>query len=149
MVSKTTSQKEAKVILLELEDIWKKFDTVYNSLSDEDWNKKFGKDWVFADQPYHLAFFDRMVAQSLLDGSKNTNRKKLHLKTMEHINKWNEQEFKKRPKKYTPQQSLNDFRKSHELLRKTVEKQKSWEEKVWLPLFFGWVPALDSLASSL
>ncbi len=137
----------AKEILAELEDIWKKYDHIYNAFSEEQWNKKYGKDWVFADQPYHLAFFDRMVADSLLQGEK-PKQKNLY-STMAQINAWNEQEFQKRPKNYSPQQALDDFRKSHVAIRKAAGKIKSWDAAVWMPLFFGSVSAIAALEASL
>jgi len=148
-MAKTKSpQTEAKEILSELEDLWKKFDRIYYSFTDQEWERKFGKDWTYSDQAYHLAFFDRMVATALATPA--TSKKKPDLMTnFAEINAWNESEFKKRPKKYTAKDSLNDFRKSHELLRIAFAKTKNWKEKVWLPLFFGEVSAVDALNASL
>lgn len=143
-----TSQlnNDAKQILSELEDLWKKFDKIYSALSEEDWNKKYGKEWIFADQPFHLAFFDRMVAKALMGGSK---KGKLFLKDMAQINAWNESEFRKRPKHFTYKQSLEEFRRSHEDLRKAASKINKWDQQVWMPLFFGWGSAKDCLNASL
>ena len=142
-------RKEAEETLLELEDIWKKFDRVYDSLSEDKWQAKFGRDWIFADQPYHLSFFDRMVANSLSQSAKISKKDRFLLKDLGQINSWNEREFKKRPKSYTPQDSRREFEKSHEAIRKAFAKQQSWDEKVWMPLFFGWVDALEAIAASL
>jgi hypothetical protein len=44
-----------------LENLWRVYDTLFDSLSAADWRRKHGKDWAIGDLPYHLYYFDRDV----------------------------------------------------------------------------------------
>src|ERR1051325_11841036 len=69
-------------IKAELEHGWKLFDDAYAALSEADWSRKFGKTWTFADHPYHLAYFDAMIAKSLAEGD-HPPADRMHLRSME------------------------------------------------------------------
>src|SRR5438105_15299668 len=63
----SASRTQLDAYLSELEQMWSAFDEVYGSLSRAQWSKKYGKDWTFADQPYHLASFDREIGAARMD----------------------------------------------------------------------------------
>src|SRR5258708_17229 len=39
-------------ILLNLENLWAQYDSIFDSLSAADWRPRHGRDWVIADLPY-------------------------------------------------------------------------------------------------
>ena len=45
----------------ELEAVWLAFEELYGGLSPDDWGRRYGKHWTFADQPFHLTYFDRVM----------------------------------------------------------------------------------------
>jgi len=49
-------------IARELEAGWKLFDDVYGTFDAPQWAKKFGKTWTYAEQPWHMAYFDGTMA---------------------------------------------------------------------------------------
>lgn len=54
----------------DLETIWAAIDSFYHQFSPQEWSRKHGKEWTFADMPYHLAYFN----QAALDGIQNNRR---------------------------------------------------------------------------
>lgn len=122
------------------EDLWGRFDQVWNSFTPAQWSRKYGKDWTFADQPYHMAFFDRVMgAEVIAKGSDVPKQERWLLRSGSDINAWNAKEFAKRPASTTPQQALADYRATHDALRKAVAglADADLDKKAWMPLVFG------------
>jgi hypothetical protein len=102
----------------ELEAMWRGFDEIYASLSPDDWRRPYGKDWTFADQPFHLAYFDRaIVAAPLEAGAALPESERWTLRSMREIDQWNAREFAKRPAGQTPERSLAQLREAHDRIR--------------------------------
>jgi hypothetical protein len=129
-------------LLRELDTGWALFDAVYDSFGPGDWAKKFGKTWTYADQPFHMAYFDRMIAKALREGPASPPDR-LHLKSLGDLNEWNRREFAKRPAAHTVQQSLDGMRASRRELRDLVSSmsEADLDDRAWMPLIFGWAPA--------
>ena len=109
--------------LSDLEQMWSAFDELYGSLSPAQWNKKYGKDWTYADQPYHLAYFDReIVADPMEAGPEMPEEGRWKIVTPRTIDEWNSREFAKRPAGQTPQQSLEEWGRERERVRALLRK---------------------------
>ena len=137
-------------LIRELDAGWKLFDAIWDSFGPADWARKFGKTWTYADQPYHLAYFDRMIAKALREGPASPPDH-MHLKSMGDLNEWNSREFAKRPAGQTVQQSLDEMRAAREELRGllSTKTEAQLDERAWMPLIFGWAPARSVAQASV
>jgi hypothetical protein len=52
--------------LAALENLWTKFDAIFDSLTTADWRRKHGKDRLISDVPYHVYYFDRDLVVAAL-----------------------------------------------------------------------------------
>ncbi len=139
------------ILKTELEDLWRKFDQAYSGLGTGGWAKKYGKDWVFADQPFHMAFFDRvMVADAIANGDRLQEADRGLLGTMDQINKWNEGEFAKRPVGQTAQKSHEEWNAAREAIRRAIASMSDADmsKRVWIHLLMGWSTVRDALFMS-
>ncbi|MBI2011624.1 DinB family protein [Candidatus Daviesbacteria bacterium] len=147
--SKTKKGLKVKEILSNLENLWEGLDKLLSSISPNDWQKKHGKDWIMADVPYHLSYFDKgLVYFALKKGKKYPKKKQVVMKTMRQLNNWNAFMFKMRPKKQSVEKSLRQMRQSRNLIRKVLEKMKdsNLKDKVFVPLpGMGWISAEEAL----
>jgi hypothetical protein len=127
----------------ELEGTWKNFDDVYATFNPRDWLRKFGKTWTYADQPYHLGYFDRFHADYVAKGTNVSPKDKVIFRTARELDDWNAREFAKRPASQTVEQSLGQMRASRDMVRQQLNKMTdaSLDGKVWSSLLGGWVPA--------
>jgi hypothetical protein len=146
-----TQQATLASLMTDLEDVWKKFDEVYASLRPDQWSRKFGKDWTFADQPYHLAYFDRMIANGISKGLNLPQEEKFLLRSMSEVNAWNDREFAKRPAGQTVEQSLQQMRESRDAIRQVVAgmTDADLEKPAWMPILFGQGTVRDLLIASI
>ncbi|MDE3057797.1 MAG: SCP2 sterol-binding domain-containing protein [Bacteroidota bacterium] len=135
----------------ELEGTWKNFDDVYATLSPHDWSRKFGTTWTYADQPYHLAYFDRMHADYIVKGTNVPVAEQIVFNTINKINEWNAKEFAKKQAGHTYERSLQLMRESRDVVRSLTSKMtdKNLSEKAWNPLLCGWVTKAIMLKSIL
>jgi hypothetical protein len=98
----------------ELEAVWLAFDELYGSLSPDDWGRPYGRHWTFADQPFHLAYFDRViVAEPLEAGEDLPPSERWTLRCTRDVDQWNAREFARRPAGQTPERSLAELRQVH------------------------------------
>jgi hypothetical protein len=151
MSEQAHAEPSGQAILRDLEDIWSKFDQVWAGFTPGRWTQKYGKDWVFADQPYHLMTFNRLAADSLSQGAAVPEGSRLHLRSMRDINEWNAQQFALRPGSQSVEQTLEQLRASRQALRDAVagKSQADLQQPAWVPLLIGWARALDLLALCL
>jgi hypothetical protein len=56
--------------MAQLEEIWATFDELFASFEPEDWSRRHGPDWIFADVPYHMYFFDQEFIADAIEKSK-------------------------------------------------------------------------------
>jgi putative sterol carrier protein len=83
-----TAERDALMSLLE--DLWSKLDQVLDSLPPEQWAARHGRDWTFADVPYHLAYFDRdMIAGAILRGPDLPPDEQLPIRGQAELDAWN------------------------------------------------------------
>lgn len=137
-----------------LEDLWARFDAVFDSLTDTDWARKHGKDWIVADVPWHLYYFDRDLVLAALTRGQSVPSDVLAdvAQTIGQLNAWNAREFAARPGDETPQRSLARWREVRGLLRDALVKLDPGEldEPVFVPLMgAGWMSARAALAANI
>ena len=131
----------------ELENGWKLFDDIFDTFDAQQWAKKFGKTWTYAEQPWHLAYFDGTMAKYLTGGANVPESDRLHLRSMGDLNEWNRRELAKRSPNHTVQDSLAEMRRQRDVIRRTLASmsEQDLDAKAWMPLIFGWVTARDLL----
>src|SRR3954468_12019262 len=82
----TTPRIAVDAMMADLEDLWRKIDQILNSLEPADWSRKHGKDWTFADVPYHLSYFDReIIASGILRGPNVPENEQHPMRTMNEL----------------------------------------------------------------
>jgi DinB family protein/SCP-2 sterol transfer family protein len=114
MVDRGAGRLQLDGYVAELEAVWLAFENLYGSLSPEGWGRRYGRHWTFADQPFHLAYFDRvMVAEPLEAGEDMPAGERWTLRCTNDIDQWNAREFAKRPAGQTPEESLAELRQVH------------------------------------
>ena len=133
-------------IASELEAGWKLFDDVYDAFDAQQWAKKFGKTWTYAEQPWHLAFFDATMAKYLAIADRAPDDR-LHLRSMGDLNAWNKREFARRAAGHAVADSLAEMRRSRNAIRTQLATMTDadLERRTWMPLIFGWTTARDVL----
>jgi hypothetical protein len=105
----------------ELEDLWRCFDELFASLGPGDWSRRHGKDWTFADVPFHLAYFDRdVIAKGIERGANVPAEEQRVIRTLTELSAWNGRKFAERPAGQTPRQSLEQMRASRDAIRALV-----------------------------
>jgi hypothetical protein len=111
MVDRGAGRLQLDRYVADFEAVWLAFDELYGSLSPEGWGRPYGKHWTFADQPFHLAYFDRViVAEPLEAGEDLPQGERWTLRCTRDIDQWNAREFAKRPAGQTPEGSLAELR---------------------------------------
>ena len=131
----------------ELENSWKLFDGIYDTFDARQWAKKFGRTWTYAEQPWHLAYFDRTLGEYLTLGANVPANDRLHLRSMGELNDWNRRELATRGPNHTIQDSLAEMRRARDMIRAQLNRmtEQDLDGKAWMPLIFGWVKARDML----
>jgi putative sterol carrier protein len=134
-------------ITRELEAGWKLFDDVFGTFDARQWAKKFGRTWTYAEQPYHLAYFDATLAKYLVYGPNVPADDQLHLRSMGDLNEWNRRELAKRGPNHTIADTLSAMRQSRDTVRRFVAgiTEKDLDRRTWMPLIFGWTTAREVL----
>lgn len=108
------NRADISVLATDLNDIWAFIDRLLDSVPADAWTNRYGPDWTYADVPWHLAYFDRiMLAEALESGAELPERERFNLRSMAEINRWNAQEFAKRPSDQGPQESIRELRAVH------------------------------------
>lgn len=147
-----TSRQEVSQIRAELEELWGQIDGIFSSLTPADWQKKHGKDWVFADVPYHLSYFDREIAARPIELGRNYPAdERIPMYTMSELNDWNVREFAKRPVEQTVEQSLAQMREVRDTLRRLMDGMTDLDlgQPAWmlLVIFTGWRTVREALVA--
>jgi len=139
--------------LAALEGMWTAFDTIYGSFSDADWQRPYGKDWRFADQPFHMAYFDREVLNGPLEeGDSPSGTGRWSFGSVRGMNDWNAREFAKRPAGETPARSVERMHEEHDRLRTNLSKlddDRLDATPVWQPPFGQMGTARDTLMGAI
>ena len=135
----------------ELEDVWKKLDDVYATFEPSRWSKKFGKTWVYADQPYHIAYFDQLLIPYISKGPNVPKDEQILYRTVRELNDWNARQFARRPAQQTVEQSIGQMRTARDTVRQLIAKmsEKNLDGRAWMPLFGGWATVREHLHAIL
>ena len=130
----TQEDHQIKSSLMGLETIWSELDRFFSSFSDKDWSRKHGKEWTFADMPYHLAYFNQIVVQ----GIRNHNGQQAK-RTLQELNVWNDAQFANCFPAHTGANGLLHLHETQKALRDTAA-QNPPDTPVFLPLIIvgGW-----------
>src|SRR6266498_3679976 len=125
---------DQSAILADLETIWTALDSFYQHFSPQDWSRKHGKEWTFADMPYHLAYFN----QTVIDGIRDDHNQHAKL-TMEELNTWNNAHFTQRPASQSGAKRLDYLHATQATLRDAAARHAP-DTPVFLPLIIvgGW-----------
>jgi hypothetical protein len=121
-------------ILADLEIIWSALDSFYQRFSPQDWTRRHGKDWTFADMPFHLAYFNQMVINNI----RNDQAERAPL-TLGELNTWNNAHFAERPASQSGAKGL-EYLRSTQMALKQEAMRRAPETPVFLPLIIvgGW-----------
>jgi hypothetical protein len=134
-VTATTTTLAA--LMADLEDLWQKIDAILGSLGPADWSRKHGKDWTFADVPYHMAYFDReVIANGIARGPNMPSDERQALRSVAELNAWNARKFAERAASQTVEQSLAQMRAGRDAIRQAVAglSDADLERPVWSSL---------------
>jgi hypothetical protein len=137
----------------QLEEIWCHVDTLLDPLTPADWQRKHGKDWIFADLPYHLGYYDRdTVAEPIRRGADLPAGEQKLMRTMGELDAWNARMFAKRRPGQSVGESLAQMRASRDAVRQAVAglADADLERRVFIHLVgCGWVTTRLALQSCL
>ncbi|HEX5690451.1 MAG TPA: DinB family protein [Roseiflexaceae bacterium] len=137
MSTSRTSQPTLATLMDQLEEIWGHVDRVLDPLTPADWQRKHGKDWIFADLPYHLSYYDReTVADPIRIGSDLPIGEQKLMRTMGELDAWNARKFAERPAGQSVAASLAQMRASRDLVREAVANlsDADLERRAFIPL---------------
>ena len=60
MIMESQERAQLNELMRLQEDMWTLLDTLFTNVAAADaWDRKHGADWILADVPYHLAYFNR------------------------------------------------------------------------------------------
>ena len=146
------SKAAVRGLLSSLESLWSGFDELFDSVGPTDWSRRHGPDWTFADVPYHLAYFDRLMVDSIQRGTDVLEAEQHVLPTYGELNAWNARKFAERPADQTPEESLREMRDSREAMRRVAASLD--DPDLGRPAFImlpgcGWLTAGAALGACL
>jgi DinB family protein len=139
------SNKRARVEarMAQLEEMWAHLDELCAGFGPDDWARRHGPDWTFADVPYHMYYFDQeFIAEAIEKGPNVPDDQRVAMRTMGDVSAWNASWFARRPSDQTPEQSLAQMRASREAIRRAVARLSDADlgRPVWFSLVStrGW-----------
>ena len=126
----------------QLESIWADFDLLFAHLDAAGWQQGHGPDWVFADVPYHLAYFDRFMARYLEAGNDLPTDEQLQLDSISAMARWNGEQFALRPPGQSGPGAVADMHVARDRLRALIAGMTDDDlaRPAWMSLTFfrGW-----------
>lgn len=134
----------------QLAEMWSALDTLFEGMSPADWQRPHGRDWVFADLPYHLAYVDRLcVARPVELGEELPAAEQIQICTINELNAWNQSNFALRPEGQPVEKSLEQMQASRETIRRIATEMTDADlaRPAWFPLLTmrGFRPAQVAL----
>lgn len=118
--------------LEDLEALWTGFDTIWDAFGPDDWTRPYGKEWTFADQPFHMAYFDRVIVNDPMEaGPDLPARERWTTDTTRQLNDWNAREFALRPSDETPERSRERWQAERDRLRTLLSKHTDADLDAW------------------
>lgn len=142
-----TNQRTLESIVQDLKGVWSNYDSVWDSMQNSDWTNKFGKDWTFQDQPYHLAYLTQMAARNISEGENLPDAEQELAATPKGIDEYNARKFAEKPEGQTVEETRNQLNASRDALLAAVSAMTDddLDSKAWLPIGFGWATKRDIL----
>jgi hypothetical protein len=135
-------------------DLWRGMDALLERIGSDDWSRRHGKDWTFADVPFHLAYFDAEIVCQPIEG-RHPTVDLVHqplMGSVREMDAWNARHFRDRRAGHTPEQSLAQMHASRARIRALLDSLSDAEldHRVWIPLIgCGWVPMRFGLLSGI
>jgi hypothetical protein len=98
-----------------------------------------------------MGYIDRIVAESVSAGRTLPTGKQVLVKSEGELNKWNGDEFARRPAGQTAQQSWDYWKQSRDSVRRLMSgmSEADLDRPAWMPLWLGWATARELLGFSL
>jgi len=120
--------------LADLETIWIALDSFFQGFSSQDWSRRHGKDWTFADMPYHLAYFNQTVIAGIGNDHHQQAKRTLH-----ELNVWNDTHFAQRPASQAGAKGLEHLHATQVALKQAATRHAP-DTPIFLPLIIvgGW-----------
>jgi hypothetical protein len=142
----TPTRTEVTAFTTDLEALWRCFDTLFVNMTLNDWSRKHGKHWTFADLPFHLSYFDRECVTVMAQGTEVPLSARWIMHSEAQIDAWNARMFDRRPAGQTISTSLTEMRASRDLVRQHLARltDADLDNPVWSP-FFGWGTLRDGI----
>src|SRR6266545_6043618 len=149
----TATEPTLATLTGQLEEIWCHLDTLLEPLTPADWQRKHGKDWIFADLPYHLGYYDRdTVADPIRIGTNLPANQQQLMRSMGELDAWNARKFSERRPGQSVGESLAQMRASRDAVRQAVAglTDADLDRRVFIPLVgCDWVTVRLALQSCL
>jgi hypothetical protein len=153
MQTMTTAQPSLATLIAQLEEIWRHVDALLDPLTPAEWQRKHGKDWIFADLPYHLAYYDHdTVAEPIRIGQALPSDQRKLMRTMGELDAWNARKFAERRPGQSVDESLVHMRASRDAVRQALAglSDADLDRRVFIHLVgCGWVTVRLALQSCL
>jgi putative sterol carrier protein len=126
-----------------MEELWGITSELLDSLEPSDWARKHGPDWTYADVPYHISYFDRLlITEPLKQRVDNPDEDRQPMSTLRELNAWNDARFAEGSADQTVQQSLARMSEGWDAMRSAVGEltEQDLARYVFLPLpGAGWI----------
>jgi putative sterol carrier protein len=118
--------------LEDLEALWAGYDTIWDTFGAAEWARPYGKDWTFADQPFHMADFDKEIVNDPIEaGPDLPSSERWTTDTMRELNDWNAREFAKRPADETPARARERWQAERDRQRMLLAKHGDTDLDTW------------------
>jgi hypothetical protein len=142
----TAARGEVAVLAAELEELWQAFDTLFAGFKSNEWARKHGKHWSYADVPYHLAYFDRECINVMALGAAAPPSVCWLMRSEAEVNTWNARMFVRRPAGQIVAESVADMRASRDLVRGVLASLTDADlaGPAWNPCF-GWMTLREGI----
>lgn len=126
-----------------LDESWNLIDELFEGMTQDDWKRKHGPDWVFSDLPWHLYYIDQdFVVIPTRKGPDIPVQERLEFPSTAALNEWNDAMLASKPSKQPVDQSIDMMRAVRKECRQLVSAMTdaSLDETAWFPLagFRGW-----------
>lgn len=141
------ARDQLDIFMANLEENWTNLEVLFADIESSGlWGQKHGKDWTFADLPYHLAYCNReILIRGLKWGADLPEEQQELLHSVDMINDWNERMFAQRPASQTPAESLSEWRDTCVEIRRLVADMADadLERPFFMLLMSGWSTARE------
>ncbi len=132
-------------------ELWRGLDEIFSSLHGSDWQKRHGPDWVMADLPYHLSYFDDQVMVLCIERGRDISQsERWSMASLTTINAWNARNFARKPKDQAVARSLDQMHTSRNALRALLEGKSDDQlvDPTW-SAFSGWTTLDDVIRAGI